>query len=480
MALHNLLVLSDIHLGSDLVQHARPDAPARGSASVRRDRELVAMLDWYRVRPHGGLPWRLVIAGDLVDFVGMSVSSGPDEIVTEPNEEERLHGLGNSADHTLAKLRRVAEHHAPVFSAIARFVAAGNTLVVLRGNHDIDLHWEAVQVAFRELLGKHAPIAESSLEFADWFYYEEGLVYIEHGHQYDDYCSCDYLLHPVLPSDPRRSHRSLADVLLRYVVRPTRGMLESGHESASALDYLRFGARLGFRGLFGLGQRFVMAIAALLVLWREHFGDAARWVRAEHERKMALLAEARQISLLKLKALASLQRPPITRSLLRILAGVMVDRVAMTVAALIGLGWLLAARWTPALGLQLLAVVALLVPLAWLWRRARGAIDASESLRERAARVATLFPAAFVVMGHTHLPEMGEAFDGEATYVNVGGWAEEETADSAAALPASRTHLVVEHVDGRPRAELLSWDAEQGPQRFEARIQPGTPRAGAR
>jgi UDP-2,3-diacylglucosamine pyrophosphatase LpxH len=466
MSRHNLLVLSDIHLGSDLVQHARPDAPVRGAASRRRDRELVALLDWYRLRPRGGLPWRLVIAGDLVDFTGMSVSGEPDEIVTEPNDEERRHGLGSSVDHTLAKLRRVAEHHRPVFAAIARFVDSGNTLVVVRGNHDVDLHWEPVKAAFRAILAEHMSLSTGSVEFADWFYYEPGLVYIEHGHQYDDYCSYDHLLHPVRPSDPRRSDRSLSDVLLRYVVRPTRGMLESGHDSASALDYLRFAARLGILGLLGLGRRFLSAVGVLVALWREHFGDAKRWVRHEHERRMGLLAEALQISLIRLQALASLQRPPVTRSLVRIFAGVMLDRLAFAAVAVIALLWLIAARWTPALGLQLGAAVALGVPLAWLWRRARGAIDASDSLRERAARVAALFPAAFVVMGHTHLPEVGESADGTATYVNVGAWAEEDVPGSSPSSTASRTHLVVEHVDGRPRGLLFRWTEEQGPEHF--------------
>src|SRR5262245_18954230 len=115
MTRHNLLDLSDVHLGSDLVQHARPDAPERGAASLRRDRELVALFDWYRERRQGGRPWKLVIAGDFVDFVGMSLSSTGAGLVTEPNDEERMHGLGSSVDHTLAKLNRVAEHHRDVF-----------------------------------------------------------------------------------------------------------------------------------------------------------------------------------------------------------------------------------------------------------------------------------------------------------------------------------------------------------------------------
>lgn len=465
-ARHNLLVLSDVHLGSDLVQHCRPGAPARSAASLRRDRDLAALLDWYRERPEQGRPWRLVIAGDLVDFVGMSVSAEAGEISTEPNQDERSHGLGGAVDHTLAKLRLVAEHHREVFAALARFVAAGNTLVVVRGNHDVDFHWEPVQAAFRDVLARHGAGESDAVEFAEWFYYEEGVVFIEHGHQYDDFCSYEHVLHPVTPSDPRRSARSLSDILLRYVVRPTRGMRESGHDTASAIDYLRFGARLGARGILGLGRRFVLAVATLLGVWREHMSDAALWVRQEHERKMALLAEARHISLLKLQALASLQRPPITRSVLRILAGVMLDRVAVAVLATVALIWVLIARWTPALGVGALVSLAGLATIAWLWRRARGSIDASALLRERAARVGSVFPAAFVVMGHTHLPEL-RATRPDSSYVNVGAWAEEEPEDGGAtSLPATRTHLVVRLVDGRPTAALLAWDAETGPKRF--------------
>lgn len=463
---HNLLVLSDVHLGSDLVQHCRPGAPLRSAASSRRDRDLAALLDWYRERPVAGRPWRLVIAGDLVDFVGMSVSGDSGEIVTQPNRDEQSHGLGGAVDHTLAKLRRVAEHHRDVFAALGRFVTADNTLVVVRGNHDVDFHWEPVQQAFREILRAHGATDTERVEFADWFYYEEGVVYVEHGHQYDAYCSYEHVLHPVVPTDPKRSARSLSDVLLRYVVRPTAGMRESGHEKADAFDYLRFGLRLGARGILALGRRFLAAIAAALGIWRGHMSGAAAWVRAEHERKMALLAEASHISLVKLQALAALQRPPITKSALRILAGVMLDRVAVAVAG-VALGvWLLAARWTPTLGIGVALAAVAVMALGALWRRARGEIDASALLRERAARVGSVLPAAFVVMGHTHLPEQSAAH-ADSAYVNLGAWAEDELDEGeAATLPATRTHLVVQLVDGRPTAALMKWDAETGPRRF--------------
>ena len=173
-----------------------------------------------------------------------------------------------------------------------------------------------------------------------------------------------------------------------------------------------------------------------------------------------------------MRALSSLHRAPATRSLFHLLAGVMIDRVAFAVFAALAIVALLIAPWTKGLGIGVLIGVALLVPLAWAWRRARGTIDASDALRERASRVASLLPTAFVVMGHTHMPEMRSTGHGDRTYVNLGAWAEEEeqALDDDAAPPkqASRTHLVVEIDGDGPHAELLRWDAVTGPTKFEA------------
>src|SRR5689334_18354335 len=119
--IYNLLAFSDVHLGSDLVQHARPEAPRSPAASVRRDRDLAALLDWYREHRVGGHPWRLIIGGDFIDFTGMSVmfERGDSQMLTRLTREEASHGLGGASDHTLAKLRLVMNHHAPVMHALA-------------------------------------------------------------------------------------------------------------------------------------------------------------------------------------------------------------------------------------------------------------------------------------------------------------------------------------------------------------------------
>src|SRR5688500_5342857 len=96
----NYLLFSDVHLGGDLVQHARPWTVSRLREVLRVDRELSAMIEHYRRHAEPGRPWTLVIAGDLVDFVGMSISPRTDSPLETPlTEEERTHGMGSARDH---------------------------------------------------------------------------------------------------------------------------------------------------------------------------------------------------------------------------------------------------------------------------------------------------------------------------------------------------------------------------------------------
>jgi UDP-2,3-diacylglucosamine pyrophosphatase LpxH len=458
---HNLIILSDIHLGSDLVQHLRPGSPTRGTASERRDHDLAGLFDWYRAHRHDERPWRLVIAGDLVDFVGMSVSPGDREL--RLSKEEAIHGLGGSAAHTLAKLRYVAKHHDEVFRSLALFVAAGNSLVMVRGNHDVDFHWAPVQEEFIRILRTHAAIEPEQITFCPWFYYEEGRIYIEHGHQYDPYCSYDSLLNPVCPRDPQRSWRSLSDILLRFVVRPTQGLTEVGHETARLLDYLRFAMRLGIRGMVGLGARFARAVAAATGTWWEHSSRAAAVIKHEHERRLSDLAARSRMSLAKLRELAALQAPPITRNLAKLLSSVMVDRVVVALA--IPLGALLAGALMRDWSEKILLAVALgaaVSLLGLLWYKMRSAIDTTAELRASALRIAQVLPAAFVVMGHSHVPE--RVMSSGSTYVNLGAWAEQDhDGVFAQGSPPSRTHLVIHESEGMATAKLLVWNPDQGP-----------------
>src|SRR5687767_11771111 len=153
------------------------------------------MLDWYREHRDPERPWRLIIAGDLVDFVGMSIAPLPGSALeADQTAEERRNGMGSGHDRAVSKMRAVARRHSHVFEKLARFVADGHSLALVRGNHDIDFHWEAARDAFVEAIVERIDASASAedraalaarVEFHPWFYYVEGLLYVEHGHQYD-------------------------------------------------------------------------------------------------------------------------------------------------------------------------------------------------------------------------------------------------------------------------------------------------------
>jgi len=465
----SLLVLSDVHLGSDLNDLT--------GATVRRAREvdedLVRLLVHYRdaAAPNGR--WRLVIAGDFIDFIGMTVRAGETNLVTPTTEEEDTFGLGNAEDHAREKMRRVAARHADVFAALAAFVSKGHALTLVHGNHDLELHWDGVQQEMRRVLRDHATTADETFDerigFQPWFYYVDGVAYIEHGHQYDAYCATDLIMAPRSPLDPRRIMRGFSDVLLRRVVRQTPGVREHGHENLGILDYLMLGARLGIGGMLRLGLRFFGAVIELFRLRRQHFADAGKVLREEHERRAALLAEATRIGMDRLRSLAALQTPPITRSIRGILASVLLDKIALGLlcSALIIVLGTVAARHGHHLWLLPASVVVGWAIAHRFLTRARH-IDPAEILADRAVHLAKLFPVAFVVMGHTHIPAQVPV-SASATYINLGAWAEEEPEDPAHAWRAPRTHLVIRLGENGPTADLLAWDTAAGaPRAFKS------------
>ncbi|WP_394822606.1 hypothetical protein [Pendulispora albinea] len=465
--------MSDVHLGSDL--HDQAQTTGFGRRSKRVDDDLVMLLRHYRRTPPQGERWRLVIAGDFIDFIGMALPLGAFEVTTEPSEEELAHGLGNAEDHARIKMRQVGERHREVFEALAAFVADGHMLTIVHGNHDVEFHWDAVKEEFRKILVAAAPAGVDEtgflarVEFNPWFFYVADVAYIEHGHMYDPFCSTAHVMAPLSPLDPRRLTRGFCDVLLRFVVRPTKGMKEYGHEHLGVGDYVKFGVGLGLGGMVKLGLRFFRAVREMFRLRRGFFTEAAETLRHEHDRRMALLAEATRIGVDRLRALVALQVPPVTRSVRGILASVLLDRVALGAAAIMGLlgvGFFLGIKSGHAAYSAGAVLGAWMATHLYLARQRK--VDPAEELVDRAGKLARLFPAAFVVMGHTHIPVEVPVDDG-VTYINLGSWAEDEEVSGSeehAAYQAARTHLVIHPGDTGTRAEFLAWDSNQGPRRF--------------
>jgi len=144
---------------------------------------------------------RLVINGDFVDFLQFTTPPKEGEKIGETLTKREKHlGMGTSEVKTLWKLDKLIYGHHVLFTAIADFLEKGNELIIIPGNHDIEWIIPAIQESFKkQLSGLLTPQKDlqERIKFLPWFYYDPLLsVFVEHGSQYDDINSFDYLLCP--------------------------------------------------------------------------------------------------------------------------------------------------------------------------------------------------------------------------------------------------------------------------------------------
>ena len=194
-----VLVLSDAHL-APLLSSAQ--MPYR-SAAFAPDAALAQTIDRAvarRIREGGAL--EIVLAGDVFDF-------------DAPLENCETTSCVRSVDVRTAPgaaqaLRRILADHPSVLFALRRALAVGARVVILPGNHDAQLVFPEVREVLRGALRDEpsaslsarfaSPLVATEVVFRSWSHVTaDGLVVVEHGHQYDPLCTLSRLL----PQDGR-------------------------------------------------------------------------------------------------------------------------------------------------------------------------------------------------------------------------------------------------------------------------------------
>ena len=195
-----VLVVSDLHLtnGRD---------PVTGRVHPREnflaDEAFARFLAHHR--PPDGEPRLLVINGDSLDFLRItSYPKSPADFARwredlarldyhpkRPLEhtlvrKERRYGLRTDHYKTVYKFREIVRGHPVFFRALGDWVAAGGRLVFLKGNHDLEFHWELLHRAIREELATTAgDLARGpAIAFHEDCWQLHNL-YFEHGHRFE-------------------------------------------------------------------------------------------------------------------------------------------------------------------------------------------------------------------------------------------------------------------------------------------------------
>jgi UDP-2,3-diacylglucosamine pyrophosphatase LpxH len=132
----------------------------------------------------------------------VGIKKTTEELEDSISKKEREYGLRTDNFKTIYKLIRIRQGHPAFFKALSRWLEQGNRLVVLKGNHDLELYWLAVRNYLRLIIAEGIGnsgmnkdienvlkgIVLPNITFIDDSIEIDKDFYVEHGHRYDKFC----------------------------------------------------------------------------------------------------------------------------------------------------------------------------------------------------------------------------------------------------------------------------------------------------
>jgi UDP-2,3-diacylglucosamine pyrophosphatase LpxH len=173
-------------------------------------------------------PCTLVLNGDTFDFLQVLNRPTVAEAVAYKigrGDIQPQYGLRCSEAASVFQMDKILDGHPGFFHALADFLAGGHNVKIIKGNHDVQLFWQNVQERLLQHLERILPepsrrSVRRNLEFLPWCLYVPGLLFVEHGNQYEDATSYRNFLNPLIPVEtPARGPEvelDLASLLVRY------------------------------------------------------------------------------------------------------------------------------------------------------------------------------------------------------------------------------------------------------------------------
>jgi UDP-2,3-diacylglucosamine pyrophosphatase LpxH len=412
-AMRHTFVVSDVHLGE-----AQPAADAEWmfyrQSKFFPDADLRALVSWIVARIGATDALDFVLDGDVFELEGPRVRDGVDVFDESPRTE---------AD-ALDRTQRIVEAHEGFFAALASLVDLGHRVVFVAGNHDAQLTFAGVQSLVRRAVAERAAEASTALDrvrVEPWFYQTRDGLHVEHGHQYDTYCSFRDPLRPLDPSG-REVFPTLGSLAFRRVM-SRMGYMNAYDERSYMLSfgrYLRHWVRYYLFTRRSMALAFLKgAIQVVRELLRSRPTQPILAVLREQARlARAAIAVTLEIDAAALEAHARLFAPPADEQPYRVVQEFHFDSMVL---GAVGLAGIVTAAFKPRLGLAM-ALGALAAGITQEFLRPRNGTQYEQKRVDRAAReVSRIYGAKAVVFGHTHVPH-AEVEDG-VFYANTGAWA---------------------------------------------------------
>lgn len=240
---NRVVVVSDLHLSSGI----RADGNFAGNENFLFDDAFERFLHHLRRESE---KTALVINGDFIDFLRITrypqcdaefetwsailkelgIDGSPELLRDKITPRERKYGLKTNHFKSVWKLACVEAGHAKFFDALASWLKDGNRLFIVKGNHDLEWHWQPVRNHLRLLLARRIASRAMSVEsalgdfvipnvrFAGKAFLFDDKLYIEHGHEYDKFCKIREGEGPTLPENSDELNLPFGSFFNRYLL----------------------------------------------------------------------------------------------------------------------------------------------------------------------------------------------------------------------------------------------------------------------
>jgi UDP-2,3-diacylglucosamine pyrophosphatase LpxH len=400
------------------------------------DEEFADFLRYYRLHRSPNRPWQLIIGGDFIEFLYITDLPDPNAPLLRGATflpSEHRYGAHTEAQKSRWKLDTILRSsHPQLLLALARFVAEGNHVVVLRGNHDCEMFWPEVQEHFRRLIAEHHPVDVSYMamkeavaqrvQFPQWFWYVPRLLYVEHGCQYDPFCSFEHFLNPVVPTCPTRIQMSIAELSIRYFTNQMKLINAMAAENIKSVsEYIGWVVRGNLSVMPRTARLYAGMVRRVLAKSGRSDPEGEAAVRAEHQRRVDAVDERFSLPPGTAAAVDAMHATPVMHSFLATAQFLALDLIAGGIVLAAAAAAILI--WYPA-RIGLLAMVAAVAAVGLIiyvgalrFRR----VTEGAQLHRTAERLGQLFKVRYVIFGHSHGAGTWPLQGGEA-YINVGTW----------------------------------------------------------
>ncbi len=215
-----VFVISDLHMAAGLNVNGNYD----GTENFFADASFSRFITNLNARTKESRKGLLIINGDFVDFLRirnfpesaadftewkmillcLGISKTAEELCNSIIKKERRYGLRTDDYKSVWKLHICWKGHEQTFNSLAVWLMAGNKLIIVKGNHDLEWYWKKVRDYLRYSLAlnisaiRHEHVEEvleniilPQILFVDDKLKIDDKVYIEHGHRYEHFTVVD-------------------------------------------------------------------------------------------------------------------------------------------------------------------------------------------------------------------------------------------------------------------------------------------------